>query len=106
AGLFSGVVTAFTVKSYQWLQEDPANTSAALLNSTIVLLIQSPSTITPPTQPPPFTASASVVRISTFWFLSLTLALIDALFGLLCKQWIREHKRQTNTQTPGQGLAL
>ncbi|KAF9255872.1 hypothetical protein L218DRAFT_1029417, partial [Marasmius fiardii PR-910] len=115
AGLFSAVVTAFTIESYQWLQEDPADTSAALLNSTIILLMQiaqqssqssSPSTITPPTQPLPFTASASVVRINTFWFLSLTLALVDALFGLLCKQWLREHKRQTNTQTPGQALAL
>ncbi|KAF9257478.1 hypothetical protein L218DRAFT_879382, partial [Marasmius fiardii PR-910] len=115
AGLFSAVVTAFTIESYQWLQEDPADTSAALLNSTVILLMQiaqqssqssSPSTITPPSQPLPFTASASVVRINTFWFLSLTLALVDALFGLLCKQWLREHKRQTNTQTPGQALAL
>ncbi|KAF9256296.1 hypothetical protein L218DRAFT_848219, partial [Marasmius fiardii PR-910] len=115
AGLFSAVVTAFTIESYQWLQEDPADTSAALLNSTVNLLMQiaqqstqplTPSTFTPPSQPPSFTASASVVRINTFWFLSLTLPLVDALFGLLCKQWLREHKRQTNTQNPRQALAL
>ncbi|KAF9251443.1 hypothetical protein L218DRAFT_1065393, partial [Marasmius fiardii PR-910] len=41
-----------------------------------------------------------------FWFLSLSLALVDALFGLLCKQWLREHKRQSKTRTPGQALAL
>ncbi|KAF9257019.1 hypothetical protein L218DRAFT_880472, partial [Marasmius fiardii PR-910] len=45
-------------------------------------------------------------RINTFWFLSLILALIDALFGLLCKQWLREHHRQINTRTPSQALAL
>ncbi|KAF9255866.1 hypothetical protein L218DRAFT_950427 [Marasmius fiardii PR-910] len=115
AGLFSAVVTAFTIESYQWLQEDPADTSTALLNSTVILLMQiaqqgsqssSPSTITPPSLHPQFTPSASVVRINTFWSLSLTLALVDALFGLLCKQWLREHKRQPNTQTPGQALAL
>ncbi|KAF9259224.1 hypothetical protein L218DRAFT_826836, partial [Marasmius fiardii PR-910] len=115
AGLFSAVVTAFTVESYQWLQEDPADTSAALLNSTVILLMQiaqqsgqhsSASTFTPPSSPPQFAASSSVIRINTFWFLSLTLALVDALFGLLCKQWLREHKRKTNTPTPRQALAL
>ncbi|KAF9257480.1 hypothetical protein L218DRAFT_879369, partial [Marasmius fiardii PR-910] len=38
-GLFSAVVTPFTIESYQWLQEDPADTSAALLNSTVNLLM-------------------------------------------------------------------
>ncbi|KAF9257279.1 hypothetical protein L218DRAFT_843190, partial [Marasmius fiardii PR-910] len=115
AGLFSAVVTAFTVESAKGLQEDPADTSAALLNTTVILLMQiaqqnsqssSPSTFTLPSSPPQFTASSSVVRINTFWFLSLILALVDALFGLLCKQWLREHQKQTNTQSPGQTLAL
>ncbi|KAF9256298.1 hypothetical protein L218DRAFT_1026674, partial [Marasmius fiardii PR-910] len=115
AGLFSAVVTAFTVESYQWLQEDPEDTTAILLNSTVILLKQivqqssqssPPSTFSPPPPRPPFSPNPSVVRINTFWFLSLTLALSDALFGLLCKQWIREHKRQTFTSSPGQTLAL
>ncbi|KAF9263857.1 hypothetical protein L218DRAFT_836500, partial [Marasmius fiardii PR-910] len=115
AGLFSAVVTAFTVESYQWLQEDPADTTAALLNSTVILLTHiaqqsgqssSPSTFSPPPPPPQFAASASVVRINTFWFLSLTLALVDAFFGLMCKKWLRERRMKTNAQTPGRELTL
>ncbi|KAG7094529.1 hypothetical protein E1B28_005358 [Marasmius oreades] len=106
AGLFSAVVTAFTVESYQWLEEDPADITVELLTQ----IVQQLSGQTPPPRSPlqKFTPSASVVRINTFWFLSLTLALVDALFGLLCKQWVREHQRQTNTltRTPGQALAL
>ncbi|KAG7100286.1 hypothetical protein E1B28_002059 [Marasmius oreades] len=103
AGLFSAVVTAFAVESYQWLEEDPADKSVALL-SQIVQNMSGQTTL--PSSPSPFSPSSSVVRINTFWFLSLTLALVDALFGLLCKQWLREHQRQTNTRTPSQALAL
>ncbi|KAF9256905.1 hypothetical protein L218DRAFT_832414, partial [Marasmius fiardii PR-910] len=103
AGLFSAVVTAFTIESYQWLQEDPADTFAALLNSTSISVSLTLTLTSLPTQ---FAASPSVVQINTFWSVSLTLALVDALFGLFCKQWLREHKRQTNTQGPGQALAL
>ncbi|KAG7086971.1 hypothetical protein E1B28_002887 [Marasmius oreades] len=111
AGLFSAVVTAFTVESYQWLQDDPAEITSMLLNSTVVLLTQiaqqNGSNQSPlPSSPPAFAPTPSAIRINTFWFLSLTLALVDALFGLLCKQWLREHQRQTNTHTPDQALAL
>ncbi|KAF9255662.1 hypothetical protein L218DRAFT_883589, partial [Marasmius fiardii PR-910] len=111
-GLFSAVVTAFIVESYKWLQVDPADSTVALLNTTVGLLMgiaQRNSTESPflSFDPSPhFTPSSSVVRINTFWFLSLTLALVDALFGLLCKQWLRAHQQQTNTRTPGQALAL
>ena len=53
-----------------------------------------------------FKASASDVRINTLWFLSLIIALVDALFGLLCKQWLREHRRPIHTRTPAEALAL
>ncbi|KAG7100276.1 hypothetical protein E1B28_002049 [Marasmius oreades] len=101
AGLFSAVVTAFAVESYQWLEEDPADKNVALLEQIVQQMNGQP-----PSPPSHFTPSPSVVRINTFWFLSLTLALVDALFGLLCKQWLREHQRQTNTPRPGQALAL
>ncbi|KAF9259965.1 hypothetical protein L218DRAFT_834273, partial [Marasmius fiardii PR-910] len=103
AGLFSSVVTAFTVESYQWLKEDPADRNVVLLTQITQQLSGQALSLSPPL---PFTPSSSAVRINTFWFLSLTLGLVDALFGLLCKQWLREHQRQTNTQTPGQALAL
>ncbi|KAF9256432.1 hypothetical protein L218DRAFT_834110, partial [Marasmius fiardii PR-910] len=113
-GLFSAIVTAFIIESYKWLQEDPADTAATLLNTTVVLLTglaQHNSTESLPPSintslPLHFTPSPSAVRINTFWFLSLTLALVDALFGLLCKQWLRAYQQQTNTRTPEQSLAL
>ncbi|KAF9253949.1 hypothetical protein L218DRAFT_887537, partial [Marasmius fiardii PR-910] len=89
AGLFLAVVTAFTMESYQWLDEDPADKSAMLLLQ-IAQQLSRQTHIPPPLQH--FTPSSSAVRINTFWFLSLTLALIDALFGLLCKQWLWEYQ--------------
>ncbi|KAF9251020.1 hypothetical protein L218DRAFT_847925, partial [Marasmius fiardii PR-910] len=114
-GLFSAVVTAILIESSKGLQVDPADSTAALLNTTVGLLrgiAQHDSTEFPFLSfdsspiPPHFTSSSSIVRISTFWFLSLTLALVDAPFGLLCKQWLRAHQQQTNTRTPGEALTL
>ncbi|KAL0062918.1 hypothetical protein AAF712_010239 [Marasmius tenuissimus] len=101
AGLFSAVVTAFTIESYQWLQEAPEDT-------TVVLLKQISQQLNGSSIPEPdtFEVSSSVVRINVLWFLSLILALVDALFALLCKQWLREHRRHTHTRTPSEALAL
>ncbi|KAL0065154.1 hypothetical protein AAF712_007824 [Marasmius tenuissimus] len=101
AGLFSAVVTAFTIESYQWLQEAPEDT-------TVVLLKQISQQLNGSSVPDPdeFTVSSSVVAINVLWFLSLILALVDALFALLCKQWLREHRRHTHTRTPSEALAL
>ncbi|KAF9257448.1 hypothetical protein L218DRAFT_935778 [Marasmius fiardii PR-910] len=115
AGLFSGVLTAFTLESYKWLQEDPTDTTVALLNATVLLLTgltqcNSTESLLPSIDSSPlplhFTPSSSAVRINTFWFLSLTLTLVDGLFGLLCKQWLRAYQQQTNTHTPGEFLAI
>ncbi|KAF9257467.1 hypothetical protein L218DRAFT_831797, partial [Marasmius fiardii PR-910] len=103
AGLFSAVVTAFTVESYHWLEEDPADKTVKLLTQ---ISQQMSGQISTPFSPQQFTPESSAVRINIFWFLSLTLALTDALFGLLCKQWVREHQREANTRTPSQALAL
>ncbi|KAK1231354.1 hypothetical protein PQX77_005535 [Marasmius sp. AFHP31] len=103
AGLFSAVVTAFTIESYQWLSEDPADQNIAILTQISAQLNDRNATHFEPT---PFTPSPSVVRINTFWFLSLILALVDALFGLMCKQWLREYRRTTNTRSPEQWLSL
>ncbi|KAK1216180.1 hypothetical protein PQX77_021194 [Marasmius sp. AFHP31] len=102
AGLFSAVVTAFTIESYQWLEEQPEDTTVALLKQ--ISWKQINGTTPPDSQP--FEVSTSVVRINVLWFLSLILALVDALFALLCKQWLREHSRHTHTRTPNEALAL
>ncbi|KAF9258666.1 hypothetical protein L218DRAFT_1004715 [Marasmius fiardii PR-910] len=101
AGLFSAVVTAFTVESCKWLQEDPPDTTVALIRE----LVQQGRGETP-SPPKPFVASFSVVLINTVWFLSLVLTLVDALFAILCKQWIRELKRPATTTSPENALAL
>ncbi|CAL1694492.1 unnamed protein product [Somion occarium] len=97
AGLFSAVLTAFVIESYQKLQEDSSDVSARLLlqisqqlasfavtssfiNSTTVVYPQ-----------PMFQASASMVRINAFWFSSLTCSLVTASLGILVKQWLHEY---------------
>ncbi|KAK1225893.1 hypothetical protein PQX77_011150 [Marasmius sp. AFHP31] len=101
AGLFSAVVTAFTIESYQWLQEAPEDTTVALLKQ---ISHQLNGTSVP--EPGEFTITSSVVTINVLWFMSLIIALVDALFALLCKQWLREHRRHTHTRTPSEALAL
>ncbi|KAK1219675.1 hypothetical protein PQX77_017626 [Marasmius sp. AFHP31] len=103
AGLFSAVVTAFVIESYQWLQEAPEDTTVALLKQ-ISQQLNNTSESVP--KPDTFTVSSSVVTINVLWFLSLIIALVDALFALLCKQWLREHRRHTHTRTPSEALAL
>ncbi|KAK1236395.1 hypothetical protein PQX77_000335 [Marasmius sp. AFHP31] len=101
AGLFSAVVTAFTIESYKWLSEEAED-------QTVMLLTQITDQIANRTSSPPekFEVSTSNLTINVLWFLSLIIALVDAVFALLCKQWIREHRRVTHTRTPGEALAL
>ncbi|KAK1220167.1 hypothetical protein PQX77_017088 [Marasmius sp. AFHP31] len=102
AGLFSAVVTAFTIESYRWLEEAPEDTAVELLRQISQQLNSSEAVASPP----PFEIPTSVIRINALWFLSLILSLVDALFALLCKQWIREHRQPTHTRTPEEALAL
>ncbi|KAL0066520.1 hypothetical protein AAF712_006563 [Marasmius tenuissimus] len=101
AGLFSAVVTAFTIESSQRLLEQPGDTTVALLRQITDQMTNGTST-----PPPEFEISSSDLRINLLWFMSLIIALVDALFGLLCKQWLREHHRHTHTCTPAEALAL
>ncbi|EEB99753.1 hypothetical protein MPER_00492, partial [Moniliophthora perniciosa FA553] len=103
AGLFSAVVTAFLIESYQWLSEDPADTTVTLLTQISMQLNASQTTLP---ERPQFEPEASSIRINCFWFLSFIFSLTSALFGLLCKQWLREHQRDLPTRTPGEALAL
>ncbi|EEB99909.1 hypothetical protein MPER_00285, partial [Moniliophthora perniciosa FA553] len=61
AGLFSAVVTAFLIESYQWLSEDPANTTVALLIQISAQLNGSQSVLI---EQPPFEADSSSIRIN------------------------------------------
>ncbi|KAJ8084718.1 hypothetical protein PM082_003494 [Marasmius tenuissimus] len=102
AGLFSAVVTGFLVESYQWLEEAPEDTTVVLLRQ---ISQQMNSRVVPPPLPP-FKPSPSAVRINVLWFLSLTIGLVVALVGLLCKQWTQELRRPTHTRSPNADVAL
>ncbi|KAK7037824.1 hypothetical protein VNI00_010785 [Paramarasmius palmivorus] len=107
AGLFSAVVTAFLIEAYQQLEEDPADKTVALLEQLVSLQRPNASqTMAVTSDSSSFTPNASTVRINCFWLLSLIFSLTSALFGLLCKQWIREYQREPPTSSPGEALAL
>ncbi|KAF8875125.1 hypothetical protein BD779DRAFT_1450382, partial [Infundibulicybe gibba] len=57
------------------------------------------------TELPPFTPSASSLRINALWFLSLTFGLTAGLVGIICKQWIR-HYQQDISKPPKEALAV
>ncbi|KAF8877865.1 hypothetical protein BD779DRAFT_1230183 [Infundibulicybe gibba] len=90
AGLFSAVVTAFTIESYKWLQPNPQDMSNQILLNISAQLGNRNITISPS---PPFTPSTSSIRINIFWFLSLTFSVLAGLLGIACKQWLRRYKR-------------
>ncbi|KAF7797506.1 hypothetical protein EIP86_008706 [Pleurotus ostreatoroseus] len=101
AGLFSAVVTAFTIESYQWLVDDPPDPSLALLTrisdqlasfSTPLGSINSTVASASSVQPSSSSSSpiASPISINTLWFLSLTLSLISAFYAIAVQQWLRQ----------------
>ncbi|KAF9258239.1 hypothetical protein L218DRAFT_833399, partial [Marasmius fiardii PR-910] len=97
AALFSAVVTWFTVEQLKALKEDATETTATILKN-LLSGDRSP--------PAPFHPVASDIAINTLWSLSLILSLAAALFGLMCKQWIREHRRKTETRSDTESAAL
>ncbi|KIY67418.1 hypothetical protein CYLTODRAFT_376076 [Cylindrobasidium torrendii FP15055 ss-10] len=93
AGLFSAIVTAFVVETFQWLEEDSGDMTVEILQQ-ISLQLSDPSL--PPWQDSgdTFVPDPVVVRVNTFWFASLGFSLITALMGILCKQWLYEFRRE------------
>ncbi|EDR09582.1 uncharacterized protein LACBIDRAFT_326040 [Laccaria bicolor S238N-H82] len=93
AGLFSGVVTAFTIQSYQWLHEHSADSSARLLSFIATQLVNSTNPLPPSLAIAEFTVTQAQMRINVVWFLSLSMSLTTVLVGILCLQWLREFQR-------------
>lgn len=83
-------MTAFTVESYKWLEEDSSERSIRLFQQISRQLNNDTAHIQ---ADPEFVATGSAVRINICWFTSLTLALTSVLVGILCKQWLREYQR-------------
>ncbi|KAF9025227.1 hypothetical protein BDZ89DRAFT_1040657 [Hymenopellis radicata] len=92
AALFSAMLTAFVLESYQWLSEDPNDLVVSLLTRIATQLEDNnPS-------PAPFMGSdttyapnASHIAINALWFASLVMTLHTVLMSILVKQWLAEY---------------
>ncbi|KAF8639871.1 hypothetical protein AX17_001126 [Amanita inopinata Kibby_2008] len=103
AGLFSGVVTPFTVQSFNWLRQDSTKDAAQLLER---ISRQLDHEVLPPLDMTPSTPSWPVIRINILWFLTLTLSLSTAFIGILCIQWIRHYQRRTEASNHKDAISL
>ena len=96
AGLFSGVITAFTILSLAQLRPDPQTRTNALLEI-IASRLGTPtsgSSVSLPEIPQITSApSETAVRLNVLWFSSLACSLLAALGAVLAKQWIVEYPR-------------
>ena len=96
AGLFSAVLTAFNVESYQLLQPGPSDATVAVLEEISARL--NSFTVSPPfvnstharIPHTPFQAPPSAVWINALWFSSLICSLASASITLIVKQWLHE----------------
>ncbi|KAF5384498.1 hypothetical protein D9757_006414 [Collybiopsis confluens] len=98
AGLFSAAVTAFVIESYKWLNQNNPNNNNDILQGQVNIGVTNNQTN--------FLSTGSSVRINVVWFLSLILSLSSVLLGILCKQWLREHRRDTPCSSSKESLEL
>jgi hypothetical protein len=104
AGLFSAVLTAFVVESYQSLQEDYTQTSVDLLRHISHQLAN--SSVPAASHSSQFQAQRSDVRVNVCWFVSLLLSLVVALFGIFLKQWMRTYMKWTDVTPDRKAVAF
>jgi hypothetical protein len=104
AGLFSAVLTAFVVESYQSLQEDYTKTSVDLLRQISQQLANSSLPAAPNSSQ--FQVQRSDVRVNVCWFVSLLLSLVVALFGIFLKQWMRSYIKWTDVTPDQEAVAV
>lgn len=98
AGLFSAVVTGFIIAAYSSLQPNSVDRSVDVLERISLQLssfaaagpfINSTASALPPA--PTFVPTTPAIAINILWFLSLTLALMAALFAFSAQQWSRNY---------------
>jgi hypothetical protein len=53
-----------------------------------------------------FNAKPSDMLVNIFWFMSLLLSLVVALFGIFLKQWIRTHLKWTDVTPEWEAVSL
>ncbi|KAF5357351.1 hypothetical protein D9758_005921 [Tetrapyrgos nigripes] len=97
SALYSVSLTAFIIESYKTLQDDPAQTTVALLSQISQQLSSALNGTSTPLQPSPdFEPPVSAVVCNTLWFLSLALALTCSLLATFVQQWTRDFIHKTN----------
>ncbi|PPQ97606.1 hypothetical protein CVT26_002405 [Gymnopilus dilepis] len=108
AGLFSGVLTAFVILSYQGLQPDPNQTVVNLLGRITNQLEKASNSSSPLIDIASSGGSpaASAIRINIFWFISLVLSLTTALISIISLQWLREHQRYPSVVSSKEKFAI
>lgn len=96
SGLFSAVVSAFLVNSYQALQPDPGTVTAILTQQLVNLTANAnhQDIPTPPTPPTPNSYHAYLI-INALWSLSLIFSLACACSATLIQQWSRIYLQGT-----------
>ncbi|RPD62272.1 hypothetical protein L226DRAFT_337195 [Lentinus tigrinus ALCF2SS1-7] len=94
AGLFSAVLTAFTVQSWvTLLQEDKSETIASaliLVSAQLHNFSTSGTSITSYTRTP-FRVPRYAIWINALWFSSLILTLSASLIAIMVKQWLQQY---------------
>ena len=99
-GLFSAVLTAFNVQSYQLLTPPPATDPVIVALERISAQLSSFS-VNPPSvnsthpafvyDPAPLPAPPYAVWLNALWFASLICSLSAASIGIMVKQWLNEY---------------
>jgi hypothetical protein len=89
SGLYSAVLTAFIIESYQKLEENPADVSVDLLRKISGQLAGNSSVVDAAVDQ--FQAPIPAIICNVFWFLSLTLALACAFLAMFAQQWARHY---------------
>ena len=100
-GLFSAVLTAFNVQSYQLLTPPPATDPVIVALERISAQLSSFS-VNPPSvnathpafvyhDPTPLPALRYAVWLNALWFASLIFSLSAASIGIMVKQWLNEY---------------
>ncbi|KAF5346074.1 hypothetical protein D9756_010832 [Leucocoprinus leucothites] len=92
ASLLLGVITAFTIESFKWLQEDPNESSLALLRQIVVLLNDTTMQGTATASVAPFQPADYQLRVNQIWLTSMILSFTAVLFGTLCLQWLSSYR--------------
>lgn len=92
--MYSAVLSAFTIESYQNLQPDTKDEIVFVLRHMATQSYTFNAGFLNATAPipdlPPFEPPLWAVRVNVLWFASLVFSLAAASLGMLVKQWLRE----------------